>query len=102
MTGVKSGSDVLKITYDEQSRPAMVEYNGVWYGYVKNLQGDIVGIVDSNGMEVVKYSYNVWGAQLYEPSGSMASTLGKANPFRYRGYVYDGGDGAVLCAGALL
>ena len=42
MTGVKSGSDVLKITYDEQSRPAMVEYNGVWYGYVKNLQGDIV------------------------------------------------------------
>ena len=42
VTGVKSGNDVLKIAYDEQSRPAMVEYNGVWYGYVKNLQGDIV------------------------------------------------------------
>lgn len=65
------------------------EYNGVWYGYVKNLQGDIVGIVDSNGTEAVKYSYDAWGAQLYEPSGSMASTLGKADPFRYRGYVYD-------------
>ena len=42
MTGVKSGNDVLKIMYDANSRPAMVEYNGVWYGYVKNLQGDIV------------------------------------------------------------
>lgn len=89
VTGVKSGSDVLKIAYDEQSRPAMVEYNGVWYGYVKNLQGDIVGIVDSNGTEAVKYSYDAWGAQLYEPSGSKGGTLGKANPFRYRGYVYD-------------
>lgn len=89
VTGVKSGSDVLKIAYDEQSRPAMVEYNGVWYGYVKDLQGDIVGIVDSNGTEVVKYSYDVWGFPMFATEGSMASTLGKANPFRYRGYVYD-------------
>ena len=89
VTGVKSGSDVLKITYDANSQPAMVQYNGVWYGYVKNLQGDIVGIVDSNGTEVVKYSYDVWGLPMFATEGSMASTLGKANPFRYRGYVYD-------------
>ena len=88
VTGVKSGSDVLKIAYDEQSRPAMVEYNGIWYGYVKNLQGDIVGIVDSNGTEVVKYSYDAWG-KVMSTSGSKGGTLGKANPFRYRGYVYD-------------
>ena len=79
---------MLKITYDEQSRPAMVEYNGVWYGYVKNLQGDIVGIVDSNGTEAVKYSYDAWG-KVMSISGSKGGTLGKANPFRYRGYVYD-------------
>ena len=88
VTGIKSGSDVLKIAYDEQSRPAMVEYNGVWYGYVKNLQGDIVGIIDNNGTEVVKYSYDAWG-KVMSTSGSKAGTLGKANPFRYRGYVYD-------------
>lgn len=88
VTGVKSGSDVLKIAYDEQSRPAMVEYNGEWYGYVKNLQGDIVGIIDSNGTEVVKYSYDAWG-KVMSTSGSKGGTLGKANPFRYRGYVYD-------------
>ena len=37
VTGVKKGSDILKITYDAQSRPAMVKYNGTWYGYVHNL-----------------------------------------------------------------
>ena len=88
VTGVKSGSDVLKITYDANSQPAMVQYNGVWYGYVKNLQGDIVGIIDSNGTEVVKYSYDAWG-KVMSTSGSKAGTLGKVNPFRYRGYVYD-------------
>ena len=56
---------------------------------MKNLQGDIVGIVDSNGTEVVKYSYDVWGLPMFATEGSMASTLGKANPLRYRGYVYD-------------
>ena len=56
---------------------------------MKNLQGDIVGIVDSNGTEVVKYSYDVWGLPMFATEGSMASTLGKSNPLRYRGYVYD-------------
>ena len=29
------------------------------------------------------------GAKLLSILGSMADTLGKCNPFRYRGYVYD-------------
>ncbi len=48
-----------------------------------------MGIVDSNGTEVVKYSYDVWGLPMFATEGSMTGTLGKANPFRYRGYVYD-------------
>ena len=88
VTGVKKGNEVLKITYDAESRPAMVKYNGAWYGYVHNLQGDIVGILDNTGAEVVKYTYDAWG-KVISVSGSKAGTLGKANPFRYRGYVYD-------------
>jgi YD repeat-containing protein len=84
VTGVKKGNEVLKITYDAQSRPAMVKYNGTWYGYVHNLQGDIVGILDNTGAEVVKYTYDAWG-KVMSVSGSKAGTLGKANPFRYRG-----------------
>lgn len=35
--------------------------NGEYYLYKKNLQGDIIGIIDSNGEEIVKYVYDAWG-----------------------------------------
>ena len=34
------------------------------------------------------YVYGAWGNPL-TTTGTMADTLGKLNPFRYRGYVYD-------------
>ena len=63
-------------------------FNGTPYSYVKNLQGDIVAILDSTGSVVVEYKYDAWGKP-FEPTGSMKDDLGKLNPFRYRGYVYD-------------
>ena len=48
----------------------------------------MVGIADSTGALVVRYSYDAWG-KLLSITGSMASTLGVQNPLRYRGYVYD-------------
>jgi RHS repeat-associated protein len=74
--------------YDAQNRPAIVQFNGTKYAYIHNLQGDIVGIIDSTGTEVVKYAYDAWGKPL-STTGSLASTLGAVQPFRYRGYVYD-------------
>ena len=52
------------------------------------LPGDIVAILDSTGTKVVEYKYDAWGKQIGK-TGSMASTLGTVQPFRYRGYVYD-------------
>ena len=52
------------------------------------LQGDIVAILDSAGSVVVEYKYDAWGKPISK-TGSMASTLGTVQPFRYRGYVYD-------------
>ena len=66
----------------------MVVFNGTPYSYMKNLQGDIVAILDSNGTAVVQYKYDAWGKPISK-TGSMASTLGTVQPFRYRGYVYD-------------
>ena len=63
-------------------------YNGVPYAYVKSLQGDIVAILDENGNTVVSYGYDAWGAPLW-CTGELAETLGKVQPFRYRGYVFD-------------
>lgn len=45
-------------------------------------------ILDKTGAAVVTYSYDPWGAML-AIGGSKKDTLGKLNPFRYRGYVYD-------------
>ena len=85
---VTNGNDKLHFFYDAQNRPAKVSFNGVMYTYVHNLRGDVVGIIDNSNMVVVEYQYDAWG-KLLSTAGSLASTLGKKNPFRYRSYVYD-------------
>ncbi len=63
------------------------------YLYVKNLQGDIISIVDENGTILLNYSYDSWGDVDYIiPSGSnllLAAMLATLNPFTYRSYCYD-------------
>ena len=73
---------------EPQGKPALVNHNGTQYSYLYNLQGDVIGLVDNAGSLVVEYKYNAWGS-ITGRSGSLAATLGKLNPFRYRGYVYD-------------
>jgi len=85
---MKRGDDELHFFYDAQNRPAVVVYNGTAYAYVKNLQGDVIAILDAAGNVVVSYVYDAWGAPIGK-SGSMAETLGTVQPFRYRGYVFD-------------
>ena len=66
----------------------MVRYMDTDYAYLHNLQGDVVGFVDMNGVSVVEYWYDVWGMPILA-QGSMAETLRRDNPFRYRRYVWD-------------
>ena len=85
LDGVET-SEELHFFYGAQFRPAFVEYNGVKYRYIHNLQGDIVAIIDSVGNLVVEYKYDAWGnSDTTLPDGG----IGKVNPFRYRGYVWD-------------
>ena len=77
----------MHFVYDVLGPAAMI-YNGTPYYYLRNAQGDIVGIVDTSGNTVVSYTYDAWG-KLLTTTGTMASTLGAYNPLRYRGYVYD-------------
>ena len=78
----------LDFAYDADGRPVTVTYNGTLYYYVTNLQGDVVAILNNEGVQVVSYTYDAWG-NILSVSGSMANTLGTTNPLRYRGYVYD-------------
>ena len=53
-----------------------------------NRQGDVIALLDSSGNTVVEYTYDPWGKVL-SVTGTLAGTLGQANPIRYRGYYYD-------------
>ncbi|MBE6939730.1 MAG: RHS repeat protein [Ruminococcaceae bacterium] len=81
------GSNFLRFTYDLLG-PATVTYGNSTYYYLRNAQGDVIGIANSSGTQVVSYRYDAWG-NILSIDGTMASTLGQDNPFRYRGYVYD-------------
>ena len=87
--------------YDENGQPFGMSVKSAnsgsvkTYYYEKNLQGDIVGIMNEAGYRVVSYTYDAWGNP-YEPvysynSGVSATDRANAelNPFRYRGYYYD-------------
>ena len=54
------------------------------YFYVKNLQGDILKVINATGTEAAAYTYDAWG-KLLTSAGDMADV----NPLRYRGYFYD-------------
>ena len=82
------GSNRIHIFYDASGSPVSITYNGTQYYYVKNLQGDIVGLTNTSGTLVVEYEYDAWG-KLLSTTGSAASTIGQANPLRFRGYVFD-------------
>lgn len=70
-----------------------MKYNGSTYIYRKDVQGNIIALLDSNGRIVVKYAYNAWGYHtVYDSNGNINTDenfIGNINPFRYRSYYYD-------------
>ena len=88
LMGLTAGNDVLLFFYDQRGKVSAVNFNGTYYYYIRNGQGDVIKLIDNNGNTVAEYAYDTWGKQL-NCTGTLASTLGVLNPFRYRGYVYD-------------
>jgi RHS repeat-associated protein len=78
----------LYFEYDETGKPLRMEYGGGYYYYLYNAQGDVTGLLDSTGVQVVNYVYDTWGV-CTSVTGTLAGTVGAANPFRYRGYYWD-------------
>ncbi|WP_242865870.1 RHS repeat-associated core domain-containing protein, partial [Desnuesiella massiliensis] len=69
--------------------------NGAEYFYLRNAQGDIIGLIDGDGVRVVSYAYDSWGKliSIKDKDGKDVATdtnhVGVKNPYRYRGYRYD-------------
>lgn len=83
-----SGIDRFDFYYDEAGLLFGFRYNAKDYYYIRNIQNDIIGIVDAEGNVVVNYCYDTWG-KLISITGTDKDTVGLKNPFRYRGYYYD-------------
>ncbi len=82
-------SYALYYVYDANGSITGLHYNGAPYYFQKSIQGDVLRICNAGGAVVVEYAYDAWG-NILSVTGSMATTLGQYNPFRYRGYYYDG------------
>ena len=80
----KTGNDIIWYIYDSDGQILGFTYNDTPYYYVKNLQGDVIKVIDTNGNVVASYTYDPWG-KITSSTGTMA----EINPIRYRGYYCD-------------
>ncbi len=92
--GGETASSEIVFLYDESSMVGM-QYTSSIYGtsiyyYLRNLQGDVIGIYDTSGNKVVEYLYDAWGNCTIK-STTTNYTVAHVNPIRYRGYYYDEG-----------
>ena len=83
-----SNGKTMWYIYDSGANLLAVNIDGKYYTYVRNIQNDIIALVDASGKTVVNYAYDSWG-KLLSITGSLKDTVGVQNPFRYRGYYYD-------------
>ena len=67
--------------YDSDGSATSFSFNGTMYFYVKNLQGDVVRIIDLSGTEVASYVYDAW-VNIKGTKGD--PTIRELNPIRYR------------------
>lgn len=89
-----AGNTKIYYTYDESGDIIGLTYSGNKYHYVKNLQNDIIGILNSNLEQIVKYEYDSWGniKSITDNNGNEitdTTNIGLINPYRYRSYRYD-------------
>lgn len=92
--GTVLSSDTARFIYDTWGTlQGFILNDSETYLYVKNLQGDIIAIVDEQGRTIVEYSYDAWGNVTFHETSlqnmTKASTLCFVSPFTYRGYCYD-------------
>ena len=86
----------IRYLYDDSGELYGMDYNGNgYYGFIKNLQGDIVSIVplDFESNVELNMEYDAWGKPIFEESSLGAAfvkaMIMAATNVGYRGYFYD-------------
>ncbi len=88
-----STSYAVKFIYDSFDTPqGFILNNDKTYLYLKNIQGDIISVINESGETVLSYVYNAWGEFEQKVGAGDSNTIElmkKFLPFAYRGYCYD-------------
>lgn len=91
-----TAGNTMYFYYDHDGNVTSCSLNNEKYFFVKNIQGDVMKIIDKNGQVKVSYVYDTWGKLLSISDGAGTSIsktdvfhIGNINPFRYRSYMYD-------------
>ena len=77
----------LEYIYDSNNTLVGVIENENIYYYDRDITGLILGLVDTNGNYVVKYTYTAYGE--VEKDILVNTNISTYNPFIYKGYYYD-------------
>ena len=84
----KWGNNTLTPLYDNRDEVCGIVFNGASYYFLKNLQGDVISILDSGRNRVAEYLYDAWGVCTVV-NDETEEGIAEVNPFRYRSYYYD-------------
>ena len=91
----RSDNIILHFFYDESGNLFAFENGSTRYYYVRNILGEIMGIIDTSGSYVAKYTYDAWGLPITITDGAGNDVtnyplhIANINPFRYKGYYFD-------------
>jgi RHS repeat-associated protein len=84
------GTNKLHYTYNSAGELVSVNFNGTEYYYIFDAQGNVIGLINSAGTQVVKYTYDAYGNTISTTGSESGSTqVGGKNPYRYKGYRLD-------------
>ncbi|WP_370752705.1 hypothetical protein [Ruminococcus sp.] len=61
LIGLTKGNNTLLFYYDSDGNVTSFKYGDTMYYYVKNLQGDVVKIINQSGTVCASYVYDAWG-----------------------------------------
>ena len=76
------GNTTISYFYDSNNQLYGYKKNSTVYFYIRDVLGNIIGILNNNGVIVSKFDYDAFG-NIINQTGSVISN------FRYKGYYYD-------------
>lgn len=94
-TGEQDTADMqVLVLYNSDNEPIGFTIADMTFYYIKNIQGDVVCVTDSNGTPIVNYTYDAWGYPSVSPSSDETDNyymmmVCAFNPVTYRGYLFD-------------